>query len=552
MLGKRSWMASRVTVPVLAMLACSDGESSPAGQAPTSAAGATNAMTPGSPTTADPMVTNPPSDMAPVSTPGELPGEVVPPPTLDPGSMPPGDTPDPATNPPVEGTFTKVVLRAQPGEPISLAVLPDGRVLHTSRDGTIFLYQLDGTDPVAANIPVYRHDEDGLLGIAIDPNFANDPWVYLYYSPPLQTPGGDAPLDGNANAFQPFAGLNRLSRVRLEGNNLNLGTEQIILEIPTDRGQCCHTGGNIDFDGDGNLYLSTGDDTNPFQSNGFVPLDERPTRYPAVDAQRSAANTNDLRGKLLRIRVDNDGGYTSPPGNLFPPNTPNTRPEIYAMGLRNPYRFAVNRANGEVYLADYSPDARQANPARGPAGTGKWLVVRGAANYGWPYCVGHVPYVDFDFATNASGAPFDCDALRNESPRNTGLVELPPVTDPELAYSFGAVPGFPAFGTNGGVAPMAGPMYVFNPASTSPIKWPEELDGGIFFYEWGRNFIADFRLADDGSLASAARIPNLMLSNPIDVEFGPDGALYVLEYGPGFNQANEEATLSRIEFRVAP
>jgi cytochrome c len=210
----------------------------------------------------------------------------------------------------------------------------------------------------------------------------------------------------------------------------------------------------------------------------------------------------------------------------------------------------VNRANGEVYLADHAPDARQANPARGPAGTSQWLVVRGAANYGWPYCVGHVPYVDFNFASNLSGAAFDCDHLRNESPNNTGLVELPPVTDPELAYTFGAVPGFPAFG-DGGTAPMAGPMYVFDPASTSPVKWPAQYDGGILFYEWTRNFIAHFRLGADGSLSSVERVPTPNIIGAIDAEFGPDGALYMLEYGSAFELPAPDAKLSRIDFQVA-
>ena len=178
--------------------------------------------------------------------------------------------------------------------------------------------------------------------------------------------------------------------------------------------------------------------------------------------------------------------------------------------------------------------------------------MRGAANYGWPYCIGHVAYVDFNFANNTSGAAFDCDNLRNESPRNTGLVDLPPVTDPELAYTFGAVPGYPAFG-DGPVAPMAGPMYVFEPSSASPIKWPAEYGGGIIFYEWTRNFIGDFRLGADGSLASVERVPTPGIIGAIDVEFGPDGALYVLEYGSAFNFAAPDAKLSRIEYRtVAP
>jgi cytochrome c len=555
MLGKRSLVASYFTVPVMAMLACGEGESSTTSQAQNSPADAPNGNG-GASMTVDPSMGGEPS--APVSTPGELPGEVTPPPMLDPGSTPEGEAPGAEGTPPVTA-FTKTVLHPQPGEPGALAVLPDGRVLHTSRDGTLFLYQLDGTNTVAANIPVYFHDEDGLLGVGIGPNFADDPWVYVYYSPPLGTvednPGTDgdegaAPLTGTTNTFQSWAGVNRLARFRFDGNNLDLASEQVILDVATDRGVCCHTGGDIDFDGAGNLYLSTGDDTNPFQSQGFAPIDERPDRNPALDAQRSSGNTADLRGKLLRIRVESDGTYSIPEGNLFPPGTAGTRAEIYAMGLRNPYRFAVNRANGEVYLADYSPDARQPNPARGPAGTAKWLVVRRAANYGWPYCVGHLAYVDFNFATNASGAPFDCDAPRNESPRNTGLVELPPVTDPELMYSFGAVPGFPAFGMNGGVAPMAGPMYVFDATSTSPIKWPAEYDGGVLFYEWTRNFIADFRLGADGSLASAERVPDVTVSGAIDMEFGPDGALYVLEYGQGFYSAAPDAKLSRIEYRA--
>ncbi|NEE50629.1 PQQ-dependent sugar dehydrogenase, partial [Streptomyces sp. SID8455] len=95
-----------------------------------------------------------------------------------------------------------------------------------------------------------------------------------------------------------------------------------------------HVGGDIDFDAAGNLYLTTGDDTNPFESSGYAPIDERTDRNPQFDAQRSSGNTNDLRGKLLRIKPTADGGYTVPSGNLFAPGTAGTRPEIYAMGFR--------------------------------------------------------------------------------------------------------------------------------------------------------------------------------------------------------------------------
>ena len=548
MLGRRSLVASCLTVPLMTMAACDDGANGSTtpmlGAAPADSANADSHVG------ADPPASNEAGQgMATVSSPGE----VTPTPRLDLGTPPEGEGEVPVPEMPDLGSFTKTTLHERSGEPVALAVLPDGRVLHTVRGGRVWLHGLDGTNSVAADIPVYSHDEDGLQGIALDPGFSVEPWIYIYYSPQLATPPGDAPITGDAATWQPYFGVNRLSRFLFDGNALNLGSEQMILEVPGDRGICCHTGGHIDFDGAGNLYLSTGDDTNPGMSDGYTPIDERPDRNPGLDAQRSAGNTADLRGKLLRIHVENNGTYTIPEGNLFPPGTAGTRPEIYAMGLRNPYRFAVNRATNEVYLADYAPDNGMTNPTRGPAATGKWLVVRRAANYGWPYCIGHLAYVDYDFATATSGAPFNCNNPRNESPRNTGLVELPAVTDPELVYNYGFKAGYPELG-GGGIGPMAGPMYVFDPASTSPIKWPRQYSGGIVFYEWTRDLVALFRLGDTGALSSVDQFlpPEVTVQNPIDVEFGPDGALYVLEYGEGYYRANVDAQLSRIEYRRSP
>ena len=187
-----------------------------------------------------------------------------------------------------------------------------------------------------------------------------------------------------------------------------------------------------------------------------------PNRNPAFDAQRTAGNTNDLRGKLLRIKVRANGSYTIPAGNLFKVGTAKTRPEIYAMGLRNPFRFAVDKTTGVVYVGDYSPDANAPNPARGPAGQGRWMAIDKPANYGWPYCASpDLPYVDFDFATNTSGAPFNCAAPVNESPHNTGKRNLPKVEKPEVIYSYGASAEFPELGT-GGIGPMGGPAYDFD------------------------------------------------------------------------------------------
>lgn len=462
--------------------------------------------------------------------------------------------------PPAPSGFRRVELTAEVGEPVSLAVLPDGRVLHGERQGRIWAYDpASEGHAVVAEIPVYSHDEDGLQGIAIGPDFDATGWVYVYYSPPLDTPlddpattgvdEGTAPFDGTSEIWAVFAGHQRLSRFRFDGAALALDSEQILLEVPVDRGLCCHVGGQIDFDADGLLYLSTGDDTNPFESGGFSPLDERDTRHPGLDAQRSAANTNDLRGKLLRIRVAEDGSYSVPDGNLFAPGTEGTRPEVYVMGLRNPFRFAVDRQRGWVYLADYSPDAGSPRADRGPAGQGKWTVVREASNYGWPYCATDaLPYVDYDFATGESGGAFDCAEPRNESPRNTGLVELPPVAAPQIWYSYARSARFPELGS-GGIAPMAGPAYVYDPERVSDIQWPEELDGLPLLYEWSRDFVRELHLDADGNFVSFGdRLRGVRLDNAVDMEFGPDGALYVLEYGDGYYRANPDAALSRIEY----
>ena len=340
--------------------------------------------------------------------------------------------------PPPESEFQVTTLaqgKDKTGEPIAMAVLSDRRVLHTSRNGKIWLTTPTATTSLAGEIPVYSHDEDGLQGIAVDADFGTDHWVYVYYAPPLATPNGNAPpnSDNRSGPFDPFQGHNQLSRLKLtDAGLLDLATEQKILQIPADRGICCHAGGEIDFDAQGNLYLSTGDDTNPFGSfsdgsDGFSPIDERPTRNPAFDAQRSSANTNDLRGKLLRIKVRADGTYESPGGNLFGAGTARTRAEIYAMGFRNPFRFAVDRETGWVFVGDHGPDAPASDPNRNPGGQVEFNLIKEAGNYGWPYFHGNNDaYNAFDFATGQSGPRFNTAAPTNTSPRNTGLTDLPP------------------------------------------------------------------------------------------------------------------------------
>lgn len=477
----------------------------------------------------------------------------------------------PQEAPPSDSEFQKVTLNDSPGEPMDLAVLPDGSVLHATRRGEVWYHDAStGVNSLAATLDVYQHDEEGLQSVALDPDFdlsdlrsgRGDNWVYLYYSPPLDTPvddpstpgvnEGDAPAFGSPEDFEPFEGAIRLSRFRFVDGEIDLGTEEQILDVPVDRGICCHVGGEILFDADGNLILTTGDDTNPFASSGYTPIDERPDRNPAYDAQRTSGNTNDLRGKILRITPTEGGGYTIPDGNLFPEGMEGTLPEIYAMGLRNPFRAEIDLETGDLYVADYSPDARNPDPDRGPSGTGRWLLVDEPANYGWPYCATEERnYVDFDFATNTSGEPFDCDDLVNDSPNNTGLTELPPIAEVEVWYTYGSAHPFPELGTSGGIGPMGGPAYDadsverrFNPV----VAWPDYYDGKPLFAEWTRDYIKAFTLENDEVVEIEPVVDSIVTDNPMDIEFGPNGALYMLEYGDGFFRENPDAALSRIDY----
>ena len=484
---------------------------------------------------------------------------------------------------PPASQFQKVTLNDRPGEPMSLAVLPDGRVLHSARTGQIRIHNpRTGLNTLAADMRespegLYQHDEEGVQGIALDPRFQNNRWVYVYYSPELDTPvddpatggavnEGDAPFDIETPAdrarLELFEGYLLLSRFKLVGTELDFGSEQQILRVPVDRGICCHVGGKIDFDGEGNLYLSTGDDTNPFQSSGYSPIDERDTRNPAFDAQRTSANTNDLRGKVLRIRVTSDGDYSVPAGNLFRPGTPRTRPEIYAMGFRNPFRMAVDRQSNNVYVGDYSPDADEDDPLRGPAGYGRWMLIDRPGNYGWPYCMTrNLGYVDYDFETEESGDEFNCFSPRNDSPNNTGRRQLPDMVNPDVWYSYpDSDPGlFPELFQDmlegDGIGPMGGPAYDFRSGNRSETKWPAAFDGHPLFYEWTRDYVKVFELnRPHGNRLE--QIHNLfpggasgiIQDNPMDMEFGPDGALYTLEYGDGFFVESPDAQLGRIDF----
>ena len=462
--------------------------------------------------------------------------------------------------------FEKVTLDADARFPSELDVADDGRVFFiemgerrqaTTPANLKVIDPATQTTTVVDTVDVYtgiaagNAQEDGLLGLALDPSFASNGWLYLYRSVPGPVACPLTDITGGS------CGVNRLSRFTLADGGLT--EERVVLDVTAQREQCCHEAGSLEFGPSGDLYISTGDDTNPFESQGYVPIDERPGRQP-FDAQRTSANTNDLRGKILRITPTASGGYTIPDGNLFPRGTLGARPEIYAMGFRNPFRIETDPLTGTLYVADYGPDAGAPSADRGPEGRVEWNVVE-PGNYGWPYCHAGGAYVDWAFPSGPAGAAFDCASPVNESPNNTGMRTLPPVVDPEVWY--GRLPfasggaNLPDIGTGG--APTAGPVFRHDPELSSGLssrQWPASYDGQAFFGEWGRtsNNLYTFVLDENRRVQEINPLFHGVLdpwTRPHELTFGPDGALYVIQWGHTFGTTGV-STLHRVDYTGRP
>jgi glucose/arabinose dehydrogenase len=174
--------------------------------------------------------------------------------------------------------------------------------------------------------------EEGLLGLAFSPSFERDGAVYLYYSagPPRRSV---------------------LSRFRVVSGAIDPASEQVILEVPQPFAN--HNGGQIAFGPDGYLYVALGDG-----GSGGDPLG-------------NGQNLGELLGSILRIDVSVPSGYSVPADNPFT-GVPGVRPEIFAYGLRNPWRFSFDRATGALWAGD--------------VGQNRWeevdRIVAGG-NYGW-------------------------------------------------------------------------------------------------------------------------------------------------------------------------
>src|SRR5690606_8117484 len=225
-----------------------------------------------------------------------------------------------------------------------------------------------------------------------------------------------------------------------------------------------------------------------------------------------------LRGELLRIAPQADGSYTIPEGNLFPGGV-GGRPEIYVMGARNPFKIFVDRNNTDwLFWGEVGPDANVASD-KGPEGRDEINLVKSAGNYGWPYfSADNRPYLNTyknpQFYYNQASPV-------NVSKWNTGAVNLPPARPSWLDFFHGCY--------------LAGPRYYYDAGITNPKKLPSEFHQGFFYYDFNTSKIWFVKMDVSGNVVSNQRFAEGVITGSgfIDLKIGPDGQLYILEYGAG-------------------
>jgi glucose/arabinose dehydrogenase len=460
--------------------------------------------------------------------------------------------------PPPDDRFDVTLLDKSITQGTRIAAAPDGRVLLAERDGRLKIFKPDTkTTVLAGQIPTSQPGELGFMGLALAPDFASTGHLYAHYVPTVP-------------AYN-VARISRVSRFTLTGDTLDLASEKPIYDIqhPAYAGGG-HSAGDLEVAPNGDLYISTGDNTGCCASFGYPPMDERPGQI-GNDAQTTAANTNNPMGKILRIHpranpastIGVGSSYDIPAGNLFDESqdaSNKTLPEIYAMGLRNPFTIGNVTSAGEVWFADYGPDATLADPTRGPAGHVSMILQRQPANYGWPYCyVPNLPYADWDYVANVSRGYYDCDHLVNNSPNNLtppanqfvngGLLDIPPATKRTLWWTYSAGSPTTPFSDLFGGGAMAGPRYAYDAGNPSTTKFPAWFNDRYFYFDWTTDWVQTVAFNPDGTVRDRRFfLPIHTFIKPMDMKFGPDGSLYVLAYGNGWGANNDDTGLYRVDY----
>lgn len=433
---------------------------------------------------------------------------------------------------PEESRFSQKVLAEGLEEPLQLEFDKQGFVYWIERAGHVKrINESGGNIEILGTIPTIVGESPGMIGILLDKDFENTRHVFLYFSPESE----------NGNTM-------RLSRFTLgTDNTIDLSSEKTVLEIPWEQPDGSHFGGGMTWDKEGNLYLSVGGDSAPTQ---YSPLPFTNEGGRGEDEGRTSGNTNDFRGKILRIKPQPDGTYTIPEGNLFPVGTANTLPEIYVMGNRNPWRLSIDSHTGYLHWGEVGPDAGVDSEEFGQMGYDEFNVAKRAGNFGWPYVIGkNLPYKSYDYLSKTFGDFHNPDSLENTSPNNTGLKVLPPAQPALVAYPYRVSEEWPILGSAARSA-VGGPIFRKSDFSEGAKRvFPDYYEGKWLITDYVRNWIMVVGMDEDrNNVTSIERFlpaEKLIHSQPLDMDFGPNGDLYILEYGTG-----TKGRISRIEFNA--
>jgi len=429
---------------------------------------------------------------------------------------------------------------------VYVALLESGQIVKYELKDGAYLKRILGIIPVHTATGFH-----GLIGMALSPDFEKTGWVYTITSH----------LEGVIILF-------RLSRFTIKNNFFTMASRKIILEWPTQATEG-HTGGEIKFSTDGNMYITTGNDA--FNVNNSQPHPITNEEDEQRNALRSSANTNDLRGKVLRIKPialsethpENEMGigktYTIPEGNLFPVGMAKTRPEIFIMGLRNPYTMQLDK-NGTVYIADVGPGGKEDLIENGklicPSGGDQLYISATPANFGFPMFIHgdkDQGCAIYDYKTKKVNGYYDSLKPWNHSKFNTGLDTLPPVLKKAAGIQYhdpNKLTDITKFWFKSGrMSLMAGPIYEYDPASTSPDKFPPHFDGKFIYAEYLQNWVKVATVEGETITQVDSIFNDMKFESPLTMTFGPDGALYFNEYGHNWRQTIPATKLSKVIYK---
>jgi glucose/arabinose dehydrogenase/PKD repeat protein len=445
--------------------------------------------------------------------------------------------------------FQESVVFSGLSNPTALRFSPDGRIFVAEKNGRIKVFDGlgDPTPTLFADLStnVYNFWDRGLLGLALDPDFPADPWVYVLYtydhelgslapaprwgtpgvlSDPCPTPPGPT-ADGCVVS-------GRLSRLQASGNVM-VGSEQVLIEDWCQQ-YPSHSTGSLAFGADGALYVSGGDgasfnfadwgqDGSPVNPCGDPdPPDDVGTAQSPPTAQGGALRSQDLRtsgdsvsldGAILRVDPATGAGLPDNPLAMSP--DANAR-RIIAYGLRNPFRINVRPGTNEVWVGDVGWTTwEEVNRVVDPLGAG----IDDVENFGWPCYEGQGRQPGYDGAN---------------------------LTVCETLYTQGEVTG-PHFTYNHSSKVVTGETCPTGSSSVAGISFyqggpfPASYDGALFFADYSRDCIWAMK-AGAGGIPASGLLETFVApaANPVDVQISPAGDLFYADFDGG--------TIRRIQF----